>query len=203
MKKKIAVSAIALVLVLCCAIGGTLAWLADSTQTITNTFTVGNVDITLTEKGTETSGESFKMVPGSTIDKDPKVKVEANSEACYLFVEVKESSNLDTYINYEVNDGWTALTGVDNVYYREVSAETAAEGATYSIIGYMKDGEFVDDTVLVNNITNTDMDTAATNPPTLTFTAYAVQKEGFDDPIVAWAEAQKATPYEPATEVQP
>ena len=49
MKKKGWLSVVALVLVLCCAVGGTLAWLTDTTDPVTNTFTVGDIDIDLTE----------------------------------------------------------------------------------------------------------------------------------------------------------
>ena len=60
MKKKIFVPVVAAALALCCAIGGTLAWLTDKTDPVVNTFTVGNVDITLAE----TTGQEYKMVPG-------------------------------------------------------------------------------------------------------------------------------------------
>ena len=49
------------------AVGGTLAWLTDSTQEVKNTFTTSDIDITLAE----TTGTSYKMVPGFTITKDP------------------------------------------------------------------------------------------------------------------------------------
>ena len=49
------------------AVGGTIAWLTDSTDAVTNTFTVGNINIDLTE----TKNLDLKMVPGNTITKDP------------------------------------------------------------------------------------------------------------------------------------
>ena len=81
MKKKV-LSIVAVVLVLCCAIGGTLAWLTDRTNPVVNTFTVGDINIELKES----ENLNLKMVPGNTIAKDPKVTVKADSEACYLFV---------------------------------------------------------------------------------------------------------------------
>ena len=65
MKKKAWLSALAVVLVLCCAVGGTLAWLTQKTDAVVNTFTVGDINITLTETERE-----YKMVPGNTIDKE-------------------------------------------------------------------------------------------------------------------------------------
>ena len=50
MKKKAWLSALAVVLVLCCAVGGTLAWLTQKTDAVVNTFTVGDINITLTER---------------------------------------------------------------------------------------------------------------------------------------------------------
>ncbi len=178
MKKKALLCAVAVVLVLCCAIGGTLAWLTAKTDPVTNTFTVGDISIELKE-----TTKDYKMVPGNTIAKDPKVTVKAGSEACWLFVKVEKSENLDRFISYKIADGWQALTGVDGVYYREVDATTAKAGAAYSVLA--NDSVTVKDTV-----TKTDMNglTAATYP-TLTFTAYAVQKDNIADAATAWAKA--------------
>ena len=181
MKKKALLCAVAVVLVLCCAIGGTLAWLTAKTDTVTNTFTVGDINIELKE-----TPRDYKMVPGNTIAKDPKVTVKAGSEACWLFVKVEKSANLDSFISYDIADGWTALPGVDGVYYREVGAAAAKAGVTYSVLA--------DDKVTVkDNVTKTDMNglTEATTYPTLTFTAYAVQRDNIADAATAWAEASK------------
>ena len=95
-------------------VGGTLAWLTDQTDEVKNTFTVGDINIGLTETTAD-----YKMVPGNTIAKDPTVTVKANSEACWLFVQVTESTDLKDFITYAIAEGWTALPGVDGVYYRE------------------------------------------------------------------------------------
>jgi len=84
MKKKLTI-VVSLLLVMALSIGGTIAWLTDTTDAIQNTFTVGNVKIDLTETDVEDNdtplANSYKMVPGKTIDKDPTVTVEAGSEA--------------------------------------------------------------------------------------------------------------------------
>ena len=77
---------LALVLVLGCAVGGTVAWLVAKTDPVVNTFTYGDINITLTE----TTGDDYKIIPGVDIGKDPKVTVKAGSEACWLFVKVEE-----------------------------------------------------------------------------------------------------------------
>lgn len=173
MKKKV-ISIVAVVLVLCCAIGGTLAWLTDKTASVTNTFTVGDINIDLTES----KNLNLKMVPGNTITKDPKVTVQANSEACWLFVKVEKSSNFDSFMTYAMADGWTALPGVTGVYYREVAATTAA--TDFSVLK--------DNSVLVkDSVTKTMLNgLGETTFPTLTFTAYAVQKDNVADAATAW-----------------
>ena len=180
MKKKIALSIAAIALVICCAVGGTLAWLTDKTGPVTNTFTVGNIDITLAES----ENLDLKMVPGNTITKDPKVTVEGGSEACWLFVKVEKSTNFDSFLTYTIDTGWTALTGVDGVYYREVAASTTDQA--FAVLA--------DDQVTVKNtVTKANMDgltSSGATLPTLTFTAYAVQKAGFTTADDAWAEAE-------------
>ena len=90
MKKKGLVIAASVMLVLCLAVGGTLAWLMDNSGPVTNTFTYGKVDIELTE----TTGTEYKMVPGNTIKKDPFATVVKDSEACWLVVKVKETEKV-------------------------------------------------------------------------------------------------------------
>lgn len=147
-------------------VGGTLAWLTDTADPVTNTFTTSNIDIELTET-TGGDHKEYKMVPGYTIEKDPTVTVEAGSEACYLFVKVEESENFDTYLSYGMADGWTALDDVENVYYREVVA--SEDNAVFSVL--KEDEVQVKDTVTQDQMASLSDD----NYPTLTFTAYASQ----------------------------
>ena len=178
MKTKKLMAAVAVALTLCVTIGGTLAWLTDTTGEVKNTFTVGNIDIDLSETTSD-----YKMVPGNSINKDPKVTVEADSEACWLFVKVKESTNLDTFIDYDVDTGWTPLSGVEGVYYREVPASTSNQN--FPVLADNK-------VTVINTVTKSDMDALTTATlPTLTFTAYAIQQSKFDTAAAAWAEVSK------------
>lgn len=68
------------VLLVAVSVPGTMAYLTSKTQVITNTFTVGNINIELTE--TKPENQQAKIIPGVDIVKDPKVTVKANSEAC-------------------------------------------------------------------------------------------------------------------------
>ena len=193
MNKKSAAVLLAVLLVVGIAIGGTMAWLSDETDDIINTFTVGNINIELTETwntDTDNDGknETWKcqMIPGVDVVKDPTVTVKANSEDCWLFVRVNASSNLANYIKYEIisteneEKAWTALTEVPDVYYREVAASDKDQ--SFDVIGYTDDNNvFYKNKVLVKDtVTKAMMDELEKPPsnyPTLTFTAYAVQKD--------------------------
>ena len=170
--------AMAVVLLLGCVTGGTLAWLTATTDEVTNTFTVGDINITLDETTSD-----YKMIPGYTIAKDPKVTVAANSEKCYLFVKVTESTNFGDYMTYEMASGWTAVDGTTGVYYRVVETSTSAQD--FSVL---KD----DQVSVLGTVTKAAMETANASKPTLTFQAAAVQynKNNTTEFTVAEAYAQ-------------
>ena len=192
MKKKATIAVTALLLVLCFAIGGTLAWLKTETTPVVNTFTYGDINIDLSE----TTGDEYKMIPGNYITKDPKVTVEANSEACWLFVKVEKSATYDSYLaDYTIADGWNELDGVAGVYYREVDAATAKDGTSYQVLKGNK-------VTVLDSVEKSDMEAiknGTTAKPTLTFIAYAVQLDGFNATTytaakiaaLAWAEIKK------------
>lgn len=171
---------LALVLVLGCAVGGTVAWLVAKTDPVVNTFTYGDINITLTE--TKPANQQAKIIPGVDIGKDPKVTVKAGSEACWLFVKVEEEGTfVADKVTYSVADGWTQGDDTDipaNVYYREVGAVTADTDF------YVLNGNKV---TVSNSLTKEDI--ANITQPKLTFTAYAVQKDGMDTAAAAWAAA--------------
>lgn len=175
---KVFLSLLALVLVVGCAVGGTIAWLTATTDPVVNTFTYGKIKIELTE----TTGAEYKIIPGVNISKDPKVTVKADSEACWLFVKVAEEGTfVANKVTYSIADGWTQGDGTvipTNVCYREVNAVTA-------------DTDFYvlkDNMVTVSeNLTKEDIKDLTENHPQLIFTAYAVQKDGINTATDAWA----------------
>ena len=178
---------LALVLAIGCAVGGTLAWLISKTDPVVNTFTYGDINIGLEEK---TKGP-YTITPGKVITKDPKVTVKANSEACWLFVKVKEDNwpaftNTDgtKKVSYSIADGWSALLGQTGVYYRAVDATTAD-----TTFGVLKG----DKVTVSDTLTKAEVDQLKGKTPTLTFTAYAVQKDGIDTAADAWAKISATT----------
>lgn len=186
--RRIALTACLMIAVMVASIGGTLAWLTATTGPVTNTFTVGDINIDLYETESETSDthvtvrNDLKIVPNNDIFKNPTVAVEANSEACWLFVTVKEE-NWPTYtisadsaarkVDYGIAAGWTALTTKADgtkVYYRAVDATTAG-AVTYGVLA--------NDKVTVSyTLTKAEINTIGTgSAPQLIFNAYAVQQD--------------------------
>lgn len=194
--------AMAVVLLLGCVTGGTLAWLTSTTGPVTNTFTTSDIDITLEETGATDNKASFKMIPGWTITKDPKVTVVEGSEDCWLFVKVEKSANFDSFMEYDMAEGWTQLQDASNndvpgVFYRQITST----GMGTPIPVLKNDQVTVKDTVKkadMNGLTQIVGDETVTKYPTLTFTAYAsqlyksagVEFSAYD----AWLNVYSATP---------
>lgn len=188
--RRIALTVCLMLVVMVASIGGTVAWLTAKTDSVVNTFTYGDINITLAES----TGNNYKIIPGVDITKDPKVTVIAGSEDCWLFVKIEEA-NWPTFteadgtkkVSYAVKigeGGWTQGDGTKipaNVYYRAVGATTA--DTHFEVL----DGNKV---TVRNTLTKEDIK-GITAKPTLTFTAYAIQQEGFDTAEAAWAEASK------------
>lgn len=182
MKKKMAAGLLAVVMIMTCVIGGSLAWLSAKSDTVVNTFTVGDINITLEEK----ENLDLKMVPGSEILKDPKITVKEGSEPCYVFLKVTEDNGLRSYISYDLNTNWKKLSekvpgAPENIYYQEnINAADAAQQLQV-LAG--------DHVTVKDTVTKTMMSTAKENPPKLSFQAAAVQSANLELKD-AWTEAK-------------
>ena len=186
------VALLALVLVIGCVAGGTVAWLVATTDTVTNTFTYGDINIALAE----TTGEDYKIIPGKDIPKDPKVTVTAGSEACWLFVKVdKAGTFVADKVTYAIDKDWTQGNGTEspsNVYYREVSAEDAKNGVSYYVLA----GNTAYPNGVINvseNLAKAEVNAITADEISLTFTAYAVQQENIADAATAWSKIPQPT----------
>ena len=180
-----AMLALTLVLAAYWAVGGTAAWLAAKSEPIASTFTFGDINITLTE--TDPQEGPTKIIPGVDIPKDLRVTVQADSVDCWLFVKVKEAGTfVENKVTYSMDDSWTKGNGAipEGFYYREVRDVTADE-----VFHVLKD----DKITVSKELTKEDIQNITTQP-TLTFTAYAVQREGIDTAADAWARIDTATP---------
>lgn len=182
---------LALTMVVGCAVDGTVAWLVSESESSVSTFTLGDINIKLTG---ESESQSLKIIPGVDIRRSLKVTVEPNSEACWLFVKVEgtnwpaiQDTNGTAKVSYSVAGGtndWKALDNYPGVYYREVSAEDAKTGVEYDVNCNVTVSQMLTKAE-VNSI-------AAGTQPQLSFTAYAVQRDGIDDAATAWAAANNS-----------
>lgn len=198
--RKLAVLLLALVMLVGATFGGTLAYLTDITGVKTNAFVVGKVgELELSESANDyaykDANGNYIIIPGVEIKKDPKVIFKDNNIDAYIFVEVEASewtaataNNVTTYtmgtdekMKWTVDSSWTNLENVDGVFYRTVTANAAE--ANWPIIS--------GNTISVSsNITESTISQYASS---LTFTAYAIQKGGFEDNVAgAWAAVKNA-----------
>lgn len=192
-KRKIILTSLALALVL--VIGGIAAYLTDATQTETNTFTVGKVDITLTEPSW-VAANGQEIVPGQVIAKDPTITVAADSKDAFIFMEVTIPTGtvagtantelfklLDSEGNVGVNSGWTLVSKTGNTYvygYGAASAmEAVSKNTTKTLFNSVK---------FVDNITSAEA-TALTGNQNITVKGYAIQATdlGTTEPSAVWA----------------
>lgn len=178
------------VLLVTASVLGTLAFLT-STDKVENTFSVGQVKITLDEKDTDNStpgaerdqANAYHLLPGHAYEKDPTVHVDPVSEDSWIFVKVE--SGISAYEAATVKDGytsiadqilandWTALAGVDGVYYKAYTKSTT--GADFVVFSNFK----------IADEANKVAGWADLNAK-VTVTGYAVQKDGFDTALAAW-----------------
>lgn len=186
----------ALMLVLCAvllvtaSVLGTMAYLTSQDKVV-NTFTVGNVAITLDEAKTDANGvadssaarvkaNDYHLLPGHTYTKDPTVHVLANSEDSWIFVKVdNDIANYEaptTIATQITENGWTALDGVANVYYK---AYTKSNAATDLLV--FSNFKIADGANATDGWSSISADTTK-----VTVTAYAVQKDGFTTAKAAW-----------------
>ncbi len=199
MKKRTLALLLALVLVFGAAVGGTIAYLTDTTDPVTNTFTVGKVDITLTETfNTDTNNDQkndawqAQLIPGTTYAKDPVVTVTNDSEDCWLFVKFEEKNNPTNYLDYTSNlteaNGWTQGDNTNipsNVWYRAVAKDATVK--SFQLLA----GDNIYPTGCISvkdTVTNQNMNTASAAQ--LVYTAYACQSANMSVEA-AWAEVNK------------
>lgn len=198
--RKILAMVMALALTAALAVGGTLAYLT-SQDSVTNTFTVGKVNITLDEADVDeygveipdasrTDANEYKLLPGHTYVKDPIVHVTAGSENSYLFVKVEngisglEATGNTTIAAQLAANNWKLVSGNVYVYAEGDATKTAVTAgankpvfASFVIAGNADLSVYSGDTPQAL--------------PTVNVTAYAVQADGFAEktPDEIWSSA--------------
>ena len=197
-KSKALLMTLCAVLLVAASVLGTMAYLTSTTGPVTNTFSIGKINITLDEAPVNVYGEvvegarrtenQYKLVPGHTYTKDPTVHVtDENSENSWIFVKVENGiaaieATGDTMIAKQIEDkGWTKLTGVDgveNVYYR-----------AYDKTSSDKDFVVFNSFTVKNDVSEDTLKGYQT--ASITITAYAIQKDtNLDTAAEAWRAGQ-------------
>lgn len=182
MKKKIIAVCLIVALAATAVVGGTLAWFTDD-EVANNTFTVGKVDITLTEPNWTSSGsqDAPEVYPSEALAKDPTVKNDG-ANPCFVRIKVTgldclaPASNITyrtDYVDGKLGDNWVKHTD-GYFYYNKVLA-----------VGETTDALF-DQIVIPSDLTNGD----ATTLHNIVVTAEAVQAQGAR---ARWADVQNMT----------
>ena len=206
-KSKALLTTLCAVLLVAASVLGTMAYLTD-TKTVTNTFTVGSVAITLDEAKVNLDGQplnekdevvtnvadahrqttnDYKLLPGKTYTKDPTVHVQANSENAYIFVKVE--NDIADYEAATVGGGYKNIA--DQIKAKDWTALENNPGVYYK--EYTKNAARQDLVVFENFKIADNANTEAgwgninANSTKVTITAYAIQKDGFEGkPNLAW-----------------
>ena len=149
-KKAMLMTLCAIILVVA-TVFGTMAYLT-STDTVENTFTVGNVAIKLDEAKVGTDGKaltgadatrvkenSYKLLPGHTYTKDPTIHVDAASEDCFIRAKVT-LTNAKEWIaiatKYADNKVENIIKGTDdNIWWvSQPAVDETANTVTYTFV---------------------------------------------------------------------
>lgn len=193
-KRKMLVLFLCTVALVTVGIFGTLAYFTDS-EAVTNTFTVGQVGISLDEAKVEPNGtpvqgadrvteNKYHLLPGYTYTKDPIVHIDDKSDSCWVFVKVENGiANIEAGTNPIASqitvNGWTELDGVENVYYR---AWNKGENKDLPVFAsFTIDGAGVVNGTEPDGYTGTDKFIGDYAAAEVKVTAYAVQKAGFEN----------------------
>lgn len=180
------------------SVAATFAYLTSNAG-VTNTFTVGNVEITLDELDVDNdtykddnvttdsgairdTANAYKLIPGESYVKDPIVHVDANSESCWVFVKVEngisafeaKADGNDTIDEQIVNvNGWIVLDAINEpgVYYKKYEAGENAdrELEVFSSFAIAANANAIEGWADIDADNNVNV------------TAYAIQLDGFND----------------------
>ena len=130
----------------------------EATRNTDGTYTLGTAEVT---------SNSYMLMPGVDIPKDPFVRVTGyTGMPAYLFVKVE--STLPDNVTFALANGWTALPDNAGVYYRELENSVPAQGALeIPVLAADNSG---------NTLTVSDKLVRPGQAYTLSFTAYIAQK---------------------------
>jgi len=199
-KKKTIIAAIVLLLVL--LVGGAIAYFTDHDEE-ENVFTIGKVDIELSEPTWVSTGKTKAegLMPGDTIEKDPTVTVASDSEDAWVFVKVEVPCLGTTELfTYTTNTGWTELTIANELpvactsggtathvyYYGSGNTLTALAKAANASTPTPTSTAVFSNVTLLSTLTGNE---GLTGDKEIVITGYGIQTEGLTSttPAAVWA----------------
>ena len=210
MKKKTLALLLVLVMIFGISVGGTIAYLTDK-ETVTNTFTVGNVQIKLDELKVDEYGKpegneriegvrdgkdytnTYKLVPGTSYTKDPTVTVLKGSEPSYIrnivtvtFDNVLTDAQLATQLDGIFEGESEKWVRVDKTVTVENEKTVITYEYRYTEIADARTAEVKLDPLFTGFVIPGTMDVTALGGFKLDVVAHAIQSASFDDAADAW-----------------
>lgn len=172
-------------------VGSTLAYLTDTTGTVTNTFTVGNVtfdddnevgsglresDVIRDKDGnyvdndgdntwTVITNDYTSLVAGETVYKDPTVVMGSDSEVAWVFAQITNTNDA-AFANIAWSEDWVKVDSLSTdaaVVYAKKTTIAASESST-----------------IFTSVTISKDITGETVIPQIEVKAFAIQAAGFD-----------------------
>lgn len=213
MKKgaKILIGCLLAVAIAAGSILATLAYLTD-TDEVTNTFTVGKVDIKLDEAKVDEQGKvvvdadrvqenAYHLLPGLTYTKDPMVTLLPDSEESYIrmILTVHNASAVQQIIdNHGLTDFADLIGGWDSTawLYEGYEADDMANTISFEFRYFEKQGAgdtavalpaLFDTLIVPGTVSGTEMEDLYEGGFKMVVTGHAIQTAGFDSEENAWA----------------
>ena len=203
-KSKALLLTLCAVLLIAASVLGTMAYLT-STDTVTNTFTVGKVEIKLDETdvtnptGPRVQANSYRLLPGLTYIKDPTVTVKAGSEPSYVKMTVTFTKAAELDAIFALNggadmtsifNGYDSTNWIDKGNTEDTDTNTRTYEFWYKETVDARTADVVldalfDSITVPGSITKEQLKTI--DGMTITVNAYAIQADGFTGAADAWS----------------
>lgn len=207
-KSKVLIMSVCALLLVAASVFGTLAYLISQDEVV-NTFTVGQVNITLDEakvtpdgvpvEGADrVKGNEYHLIPGRTYVKDPTMKVVKGSEQSYvrMFVTINNLEALAAIYNNSTVEILSLFDGYDPTKWEIVDVTVNGDTATVEFRYFEPvDASEADEDVVLEPLFTSftvpgeiDGDQLATiSDLQITVVGNAMQTYGFENVDDAWA----------------
>ncbi len=175
----------------------TLAFLQDTTQTLTNTFSIGKVSITLKETKVNMYGQAvdaegnvltegsepvyvdatdnpgtndYKIVPGTEYIKNPFVTVAEGSETSFVYIAVKDT------LDHDIVESGLEISDTEWTYLKDLADGSKVYYYKNPVAAGSKLDVFSTETFTIKG----DLGDIALGETQIAITAYAIQAENLD-----------------------